>query len=161
MQASAPRIALITGASRGLGRSEALKLAELGVHLIITYKDSESDAQELVSRIEAQGSRAVALRLDVGESKSFAAFADSVRRVLADTWQREQLDYLVNNAGIGLVAPFAETTEEQFDLLVDIHLKGTFFLTQKLLPLIRDGGRIINTSSGLARFSLPAMPPMR
>ena len=155
MQASAPRIALITGASRGLGRSEALKLAELGVHLIITYKDSESDAQELVSRIEAQGSRAVALRLDVGESKSFAAFADSVRRVLADTWQREQLDYLVNNAGIGLVAPFAETTEEQFDLLVDIHLKGTFFLTQKLLPLIRDGGHIINTSSGLARFSLP------
>lgn len=90
--------------------------------------------RSLVSRIEALGSRAVALRLDVGDSKSFAAFAERVRGVLADTWQREQFDYLVNNAGIGLVAPFAETTQEQFDLLVDIHLKGTFFLTQNCCP---------------------------
>ncbi len=155
MTNSTPRIALITGASRGLGRSAALHLAAQGVQLIITYKDSAAPAQEVVAQIEALGSRAVALRLDVGDSKSYAAFAESVKAALAATWQREQFDYLVNNAGVGLTAPFAETTEAQFDQLVDIHLKGTFFLTQKLLPLIADGGRIVNTSSGLARFSLP------
>ena len=155
MNKSSTRIALVTGASRGLGRSEALKLAEQGVHLIITYKDNEGQAHEVVAQIEALGSRAVALRLDVADSKSFGAFAESVKSVLAETWQREQFDYLVNNAGIGIMASFAETTEEQFDLLVNIHLKGTFFLTQKLLPLLKDGGRIINTSSGLARFTFP------
>lgn len=155
MNTSSPRIALVTGASRGLGRSEALHLARQGVHLIITYKDNAAQAQEVVREIEALGSRGVALRLDVGDSKSFAAFAQSVKSTLADSWQCAQFDYLVNNAGVGVMAPFAETTEEQFDLLANIHLKGTFFLTQKLLPLIRDGGRIVNTSSGLARFSLP------
>ena len=155
MTSTSPRIALITGASRGLGRSAALHLAAQGVQLIITYKDSAAPAQEVVAQIEALGSRAVALRLDVGDSQSFGAFAQEVKAALAATWQREQFDYLVNNAGVGLTAPFAETTEAQFDQLVDIHLKGTFFLTQKLLPLIADGGRIVNTSSGLARFSLP------
>lgn len=155
MTSTSPRIALITGASRGLGRSAALHLAAQGVQLIITYKDSAAPAQEVVAQIEALGSRAVALRLDVGDSQSFGAFAQEVKAALAATWQREQFDYLVNNAGVGLTAPFADTTEAQFDQLVDIHLKGTFFLTQKLLPLIADGGRIVNTSSGLARFSLP------
>lgn len=155
MTSTAPRIALITGASRGLGRSAALHLAASGVHLIVTYKDNAAAAQELVAQIEAQGSRAVALRLDVGDSQSFAAFAVEVQRALAATWQRERFDYLVNNAGIGFTAPFAETTEAQFDLLANVHLKGTFFLTQQLLPLIADGGRIINISSGLARFSFP------
>ncbi|MET1116527.1 MAG: SDR family oxidoreductase [Comamonas sp.] len=155
MTSSPTRIALITGASRGLGRSAALHLAAQGVHLIITYKDSAATAQEVVAQIEALGSRAVALRLDVGDSQSFDAFAEQVAAVLARTWQRRQFDCLVNNAGVGFTASFAETTEEQFDQLANIHLKGTFFLTQKLLPLICDGGRIVNTSSGLARFSIP------
>jgi len=155
MTSSSPRIALITGASRGLGRSAALHLAAQGVQLIITYKDNAGPAQEVVAQIEALGSRAVALRLDVGDSKGFAAFAQAVKTVLAQTWQRAQFDYLVNNAGVGFTAPFAETTEDQFDLLVNVHLKGTFFLTQQLLGLIADGGRIVNTSSGLARFTFP------
>ena len=155
MNHSSTRIALVTGASRGLGRSEALKLAEQGVHLIITYKSNESQANDVVREVQVLGSHAVALCLDVSDSQTFAAFAASVRNVLAEHWQRTQFDYLVNNAGMGVMAPFAETTEEQFDLLVNTHLKGTFFLTQKLLPLIKDGGRIINTSSGLARFTFP------
>lgn len=149
------RIALVTGASRGLGRSTALKLAEKGIGVILTYKDSESGAHQAVRQIEALGSRAVALQLDVADCKSFGAFSERVSRALTDTWQREQFDYLVNNAGTGVQALFAETTEDQFDQLVNIHLKGTFFLTQKLLPLLADGGRIVNTSSGLARFVFP------
>lgn len=155
MHSSSPRIALITGASRGLGRSAALHLAAQGVHSIITYKDHAAAAQEVVAQLEALGSRAVALRLDVADSGSFGAFAAQVRAMLADTWQREHIDFLVNNAGAGFTAPFAETTEEQFDLLANIHLKGSFFLTQKLSPLLRDGGRIVNISSGLTRFSFP------
>jgi len=153
--ASRPRIALVTGASRGLGRNAALKLAEQGVDVILTYKGSESEAHDAVHRIEAIGRRAVALQLDVADSSGFDAFAERTKAALAATWQRERFDYLVNNAGIGIHASFAETTEAQFDLLSNVHLKGTFFLTQKLLPLIEDGGRIVNTSTGLARFTLP------
>jgi NAD(P)-dependent dehydrogenase (short-subunit alcohol dehydrogenase family) len=149
------RIALITGGSRGLGRSMALKLAERGSDVVLTYRSKEAEAQEVVRRIEALGRRAVALQLDVADSAGFAAFAQRLQRVLAQTWQRERFDHLVNNAGIGVHASFAETTEAQFDQLVNVHLKATFFLTQKLLPLIADGGRIVNISSGLARFSFP------
>jgi NAD(P)-dependent dehydrogenase (short-subunit alcohol dehydrogenase family) len=155
MTTSTTRIALITGASRGLGRSSALKLAEQGVDVILTYKSNTTEAQAVVRQIEALGQRAVALQLDVAESKTFANFVEQVKQALGKTWQREQIDYLVNNAGNGIYASFAETTEEQFDLLANVHLKGTFFLTQKLLPLIRDGGRIVNTSSGLTRFTFP------
>lgn len=155
MTESSTRIALVTGASRGLGRSAALKLAEKGVDLILTYKDNEAKAQEVLEQIRKLGRRAVALRLDMADSKGFEAFAQRVESALSETWRRDRFDYLVNNAGAGVQAPFAETTEDQFDLLVDIHLKGTFFLTQKLLPLIEDGGRIVNTSSGLARFTFP------
>ena len=149
------RIALITGGSRGLGRNTALKLAEQGVDVILTYKGSEAEAHAVVREIQALGRRAVALQLDVADSKGFAAFAERVKAALASVWQRERFDHLVNNAGVGVHASFAETTEEQFDLLANVHLKGTFFLTQKLLPLIEDGGRIVNTSSGLARFTFP------
>lgn len=155
MSTPTPRIALVTGASRGLGRSTALKLAAQGSDLILTYKGSESEAHAVVRQIEALGRRAVALQLDVADSGSFDAFAERVKAALAGTWQRERFDHLVNNAGIGVAASFAETTEAQFDLLSNIHLKGTFFLTQKLLPLIADGGRIVNTSTGLARFTFP------
>ena len=148
-------IALVTGASRGLGRSAALKLAESGVDIILTYKSNEAEAHAVAALVAAQGRRAVALQLDVGDSKSFAAFAGRVKAALAATWQRERFDYLVNNAGVGAHGLIAEMTEEQFDLLSNVHLKGTFFLTQKMLPLINDGGRILNTSSGLTRFALP------
>ena len=149
------RIALITGGSRGLGRSMALKLAERGSDIVITYHSREAEAAEVVRRIEALGRRAVALRLDVADSAGFGDFATRLQRVLAGTWQRERFDHLVNNAGLGVHASFAETTEAQFDQLVAVHLKATFFLTQRLLPLIADGGRIVNVSSGLARFSFP------
>lgn len=155
MTASNTRIALITGGSRGLGRSTALALAAQGSDVILTYKGGEAEAHEVVRQVEALGRRAVALQLDVGDSRRFGAFADTVKKVLATTWQRERFDHLVNNAGIGLNAPIAEMTEAQFDELSNIHLKGTFFLTQKLLPLIADGGRIVNVSTGLARFTFP------
>ena len=155
MTATQTRIALVTGGSRGLGRSTALKLAEQGVDIILTYKGNEVDAQVVVQAIEALGRRAVALQLDVGDSQSFAAFAQRVKATLSRTWQRERFDHLVNNAGVGAHASIAETTQAQFDLLYNVHLKGTFFLTQALLPLIEDGGRIVNTSSGLARFTFP------
>ncbi|RZK99373.1 MAG: SDR family oxidoreductase [Rubrivivax sp.] len=148
-------IALITGGSRGLGRNAAVKLAEQGSDVILTYRSNATEAQAVVQQIEALGRRAVALPLDVGDSASFKAFADQVKTVLANTWQRDRFDHLVNNAGIGIHASFEATTEGQFDTLVNIHLKGPFFLTQTLLPLIADGGRILNVSSGLARFSLP------
>jgi len=148
-------IALITGGSRGLGRSTALKLAEQGVDVVLTYRSNASEAAKVVAQIEQMGRRAVALPLDVGDSKSFRDFAAVLKRTLAQTWQREQFDFLVNNAGMGVHASFAETTEAQFDELVNVHFKGTFFLTQALLPLLADGGRIVNISSGLARFALP------
>ena len=150
-----PPIALITGASRGLGRNAALHVARSGTDVILTYRSQAAEAQAVVAEIEALGRRAVALPLDVAQSGTFADFAGQVREVLARHWQRERFDFLVNNAGVGVHAGFMETTEAQFDDMVNIHLKGVFFLTQKLLPLMNDGGRILNVSSGLARFALP------
>jgi NAD(P)-dependent dehydrogenase (short-subunit alcohol dehydrogenase family) len=150
-----PTIALVTGGSRGLGRNTALKLAARGVGLVLTYRSRADEAQAVVAEIETLGARAVALPLDVGDSRSFPAFAQAVREQLQAVWQRDRFDHLVNNAGIGIHAAFADTTEAQFDELMNIHLKGTFFLTQALLPLIADGGRIVNLSTGLARFALP------
>jgi NAD(P)-dependent dehydrogenase (short-subunit alcohol dehydrogenase family) len=148
-------IALITGGSRGLGRNAALKLAEHGVDIVLTYRSSAAEADAAVIEIEKRGRRAAALQLDVGVAATFDAFAAELRRVLADKWQRERFDFLVNNAGIGIHASFEQTTEAQFDELMNVQLKGPFFLTQKMLPLINDGGRILNVSTGLARFTQP------
>jgi NAD(P)-dependent dehydrogenase (short-subunit alcohol dehydrogenase family) len=149
------KIALITGASRGLGKNAALHLAAQGVDIIGTYHSKADEAQALVAQIEQLGGRAAMLKLDVSQSATFGAFVGEVAGVLKEVFAQDHFDFLINNAGIGIHASFAETTEEQFDQLVAIQFKGPFFLTQKLLPLIRDGGRILNVSSGLARFSLP------
>jgi NAD(P)-dependent dehydrogenase (short-subunit alcohol dehydrogenase family) len=148
-------IALVTGSSRGLGKSMALRLAEQGVDLIVTYRSNRAEADAVVAQIVALGRKAVALPLDVGVSSGFTTFASQVKDALQTHWQRDRLDYLVNNAGIGIHASVMEMTEAQFDELMNIQLKGPFFLTQKLLPLIADGGRIVNVSSGLTRFALP------
>ena len=147
------KIALVTGGSRGLGKSMALHIAGKGNDVILTYQSKKTEAEEVVRQVEAMGRKAVALVLDVANSKSFAAFAQSVKDTLQAKWQRSDFDFLINNAGTGVHAAFAETSEEQFDQMMNIHLKGPFFLTQKLLPLLKDGGRIVNISSGLARFS--------
>jgi NAD(P)-dependent dehydrogenase (short-subunit alcohol dehydrogenase family) len=147
------KIAIITGGSRGLGRDMALQLATKGQDVILTYNSKQVEAQEVVAAVEKAGRKAVALQLDVADSGSFAAFAESVQDALRQTWNRDRFDFLINNAGVGLHASFMETTEEQFDQMVNIHFKGVFFLTQKLLPLMNDGARIINISSGLARYS--------
>jgi len=148
------RIALITGGSRGLGRSMALHLAQAGVDILFTYQSNVAAAQEVVARIEALGRRAAALQLDTGDSASFAAFAGQVRATLAG-WDQERFDILVNNAGAGVHASLLEVTEAQFDSIVAMHMKSVVFLTPLLLPLMQDGGRILNVSSGLTRFSLP------
>ena len=148
-------IALITGGSRGLGMSTALKLAEHGTDVILTYLSRRTDADAVVARIQAQGRKAIALPLNVADTSGFGAFSEQIRETLKAHWQREHFNFLVNNAGTGIHAKFADTTEAQFDELLNLHFKGAFFLTQKLLPLIQDGGRIVNLSSGLARFALP------
>jgi len=152
---TSPRIALITGGSRGLGKNTALHLAREGVGIILTYVGNRAAADATVTELQALGSKAVALQLDLANSASFPAFAQAVRTALQQQWQSERLTYLVNNGGMGMHATIEETTEAVFDELFNVHLKGMFFLTQALLPLLADGGRIINISSGLARFSLP------
>ncbi len=149
------RIAVITGASRGLGRSSAIKLAEAGTDVVITYRSNRAEADNVVAEIRKLGRRGAALQLDVSQVTSLDSFAAQLRATLSQHWNRDRFDFLVNNAGMGVHAAFTETTEAQFDELMNTHLKGAFFLTQKLLPLIADGGRILNVSSGLARFALP------
>ena len=149
------RIALVTGGSRGLGKNAVLKLAAEGTDIILTWNSSQQEAQEVVREIEGKGRKAAALQLNVGDTASFARFAQQVKETLTHVWQRDTFDYLVNNAGTGLYAPYTETTEAQFDDALNIQFKGPFFLTQQLLPLIKDGGRILNVSSGLARFTQP------
>jgi len=149
------KIALITGGSRGLGKNAALKVAHKGLDVIITYKTSKEEADAVVEEIKALGRKAVAFQLDTKDTKSFDAFVKNVTSHLQENTGSANIDFLVNNAGTALYCPITETTEEQLDDIVDIHFKGVFFLTQKLLPFINDGGGIINISSGLARFALP------
>lgn len=147
------KIALITGASRGLGKNAALHLAVKGVDIIGTYHSRADEARALEAEIARAGGKAVMLQLDVGDSAVFSKFVAEVVQTLSEEFHSDRFDYLVNNAGTGLHASIADTTEQQFDELFKIHLKGPFFLTQKLLPLIADGGRILNISSGLTRFT--------
>tara|TARA_R110000868_G_scaffold56830_2_gene176063 strand:+ start:10513 stop:11280 length:768 start_codon:yes stop_codon:yes gene_type:complete len=148
-------IILVTGGSRGLGRSMAQHLARKGADVVLTYRQDREAAEAVTGEIEASGGRAIALQLDAAESGSFPAFAATLSRQLESRWQAGRIDGLVNNAGTGFYGAFADTPETEFDTLFNIHLKGVFFLTQTLLPLIRDGGRILNLSSGLTRFTLP------
>jgi NAD(P)-dependent dehydrogenase (short-subunit alcohol dehydrogenase family) len=149
------KIGLVTGGSRGLGKSMSLHIAAKGNDVVLTYNSRKTDAEDVVKQIEQTGRKAAALALDISDSKSFDGFVEKLKEVLQAKWKRDDFDFLVNNAGIGISAPFAETSEKQFDDLMKIQLKGPFFLTQKLLPFIKDGGRIVNISTGLARFVLP------
>jgi NAD(P)-dependent dehydrogenase (short-subunit alcohol dehydrogenase family) len=155
MASKISRVALITGGSRGLGRNSAVNLSRRGVGIILTYHSDREEAQSVVGEINLAGGEAIALQLDTGNIASFDVLVGEVRGLLRDIWGRERFDFLLNNAGVGLAAPFAETTEAMFDQLMRVHLKGVFFLTQKLLPLLNDGGRIVNISSGLTRFTHP------
>lgn len=148
-------ISLVTGASRGLGRNTALAIARRGGDVIITYHSRGEEAAAAVAEIEALGRKALAFQLDTGDVKSFPAFADRLATALRDTWGRERIDHLVNNAGHGDYALIGQTGEARFDHLVDVHFKGVYFLTEALLPLIADGGRIVNLSSGLTRVTFP------
>lgn len=147
-------LSIVTGGSRGLGRNTALSIARHGGDVILTYRNRADEAQAVVTEIEAMGRRAVALQLDTGDISGFGAFSDQVHDALTSL-DRDNFDHLVNNAGHGEMAAFAETTEAQFDLIFNVHVKGVYFLTQALLPMLADGGRIVNFSSGLTRVSYP------
>lgn len=148
-------IAIVTGASRGLGRNAALNIARRGGDVIITFQSNADQARAVAGEVEALGGRCIALQLDVGDLSSVAGFVQQVRTALSTQWQRTTFDHLVNNAGHGDMALIEHTTEAQFDKLVNVHFKGMFFLTQALLPLIAEGGRIVNLSTGLTRVSYP------
>lgn len=149
------KIALITGGSRGLGKNSAIKIAQKGLDVIITYKNGKDEAEAVVKEIQEMGRNAVAFQLDTSDIKSFETFVQQVTHHVKENTGSSNIDYLVNNAGIALYSPLMDTTEEQLDEIFNIHFKGVFFLTQKLLPFVNDGGGIINISSGLARFALP------
>lgn len=148
-------ISIVTGGSRGLGKNTALSVAKHGGDVIITYLNNAGAAKAVVTEIEALGRKAVALPLNAADISTFPAFVESARSALKATWGRDTFDHLINNAGHGEMAGIAETTEAQFDGLFNVHVKGVFFLTQALLPLLVDGGRIVNFSSGLTRVSQP------
>lgn len=153
MTGTSKKIALVTGGSRGLGKDMALQLAKKGFDVAITFHSKQAEAEKVVNEIKATGRNAFALQLDVSQSENFDRFVDQFKSSLKTEFQTETFDALVNNAGTGLHANISDTTEDQFDSMVDIHLKAPFFLTQKLFPVINKGGSIVNVSSGLVRFS--------
>lgn len=149
------KIALVTGGSRGLGKNAALKIAAKGIDVIVTYQSKKEDAENTIEEIKKLGVNAAALQLDVSDATTFDAFFEEVKSTLTSVFNKDKFDFLINNAGTGHHALFAETKVEDFDNLVNIHFKGPFFITQKALPILNDGAGIVNISSGLARFSLP------
>ena len=149
------KIALVTGGSRGLGKNMAIAIAKKGIDIILTYNSKKEEAEETVKEIENLGQRAVAIQLNVAKSDTFDAFLGEVKTALKNTFNTDKFDFLVNNAGIGIHKPYVETTEADFDELNNIQFKGPFFLTQKALNIMNDGGGIVNISTGLARFSFP------
>ena len=159
MNTQTQKIALIIGGSRGLGRNTAENLARKGVDVVITYHSRADEGRTVVAAIEAQGRKAVALQLDTAAVGTFDRFADTLKGALRDTWGRDRFDFLINNAGTSYHNSIEQTTEADLDALYTVHLKGVFFLTQKLLPLINDGGRIVNLSSGVTRIIYPGSGP--
>lgn len=149
------KIALITGGSRGIGRNTAISVAKKGIDVIITYHSNKQEAEQVVAEIQSLGQKAAAFQLDTSKVETFDSFFGQLKEYLTKETDNAKFDFLINNAGTALYAPFAETTEEQFDTAMNIHFKGVFFLTQKALPFLNDGGRIINISSGLTRFCTP------
>lgn len=153
------KIVIVTGSSRGLGASTALECARRDMGVIVTYNSNPGKAEAVVKAIAGIGGKAVALKLDVGNSRSFPEFRTAVSTQLKTIWDRETFDFLVNNAGYGFYAPIPDVTEEQFDGLFNVHLKGPFFLTQALLPLIEDGGHIVNVTSATSRVATAGVAP--
>jgi NAD(P)-dependent dehydrogenase (short-subunit alcohol dehydrogenase family) len=151
----ANRIALVTGGSRGLGKDMALRLAEKGNDVIITFNSQKESAEQVVVQIEKMGRKAIALKLDSSAISQLNAFVQRVSESLEKNWKASKFDFLVNNAGMGASIPFLQVTEQQFDEFMNVHFKSVFFLTQRLLPMMNDGGRIINISSGTTRFAQP------
>lgn len=149
------KIALLTGGSRGLGKDMAFSIARKGFDVILTYRNNEAQANEVVTQIEALGQNAAALQLDMGDIASLDNFMQGVTSLLQTKWNRERFDFLVNNAGMGGTVPFKDVTEQFFDDFLNVHFKGVYFITQKSLPLLNDGGRIINISTGTTRFANP------
>lgn len=149
------KIALITGGSRGIGKDIALSLAKKGTDVIITYHSQQTEAESVVNQIKDLGRKAAALPLNTADTSTFDAFSSKLTSVLKNTFETDHFDFLINNAGTSLTSPIATQTEEQFDQMYAIHLKGVFFLTQKMLPILNNGGRVINMSSAVARISYP------
>jgi NAD(P)-dependent dehydrogenase (short-subunit alcohol dehydrogenase family) len=149
------KIALVTGGSRGLGKDMAYSLAKKGLDVILTYNSKKEEAENVVKKIESLGQKAVAIQLDVAEITGFDVFFEKVEAVLKNTFNTDKIDFLINNAGIGIYAPFAQTSEAQFNELLNIQFKAPFFLAQKALNFMNDGGGIVNISTGLTRFAYP------
>ena len=152
---STNKIALVTGGSRGLGKNMALSIAKRGLDVILTYHSNKEAADDVVAEIKKLGQQAVAFQLDTSDTSGFKEFFEGISSYLKEKYNADSFDYLINNAGTGIYKPFLDTTETDFDEMMNIHIKGVYFLSQQAVPLLSDGGGIINISSGLARFSLP------
>jgi NAD(P)-dependent dehydrogenase (short-subunit alcohol dehydrogenase family) len=149
------KIAIVTGGSRGLGKEMAFSLAKKGIDVIITYRTNEEEASNVAASVQEMGRKAAVLHLDMSNLAHLDEFINKVKGALQTIWQTNTFDFLVNNAGMGATVPFEHVTEALFDEFMNVHFKGVYFLTQKCIPFINQGGRIINISSGTTRFSNP------